>query len=187
MASLAITQYMLAGFCALLVGVTKTGLPGLGILIVPLFAVVLPARVSTGALLPLLMAGDVIAVTYYRRMAVWPRLVRLLPWTAAGIVLGYLAMDRLAEARFRPLLGAVIIVLLAVNFWRERRPNASFPSRWWFAAVMGLLAGITTMFANAAGPVMVIYLLAMGLPRTEFIILSPPRQALVSANSQTIK
>ena len=43
------------------------------------------------------------------------------------------------------------------------------------------------MFANAAGPVMVIYLLAMGLPRTEFIILSPPRQALVSANSQTIK
>jgi uncharacterized membrane protein YfcA len=120
-------------------------------------------------LLPLLIAGDIIAEAYYRRQAVWPRLLRLLPWAAAGIFLGYLAMGRLADSQFRPMLGAVILALLAANLWRERRPAAAFPGRWWFAAVMGLLAGVTTMFANAAGPVMTIYLLAMGLEPAEFI------------------
>ena len=69
------------GVSALLVGVTKTGIPGLGPLIVPLLASVFPARASTGVLLPLLIAADVFAVLRYRRHAVWRHLVRMLPWT----------------------------------------------------------------------------------------------------------
>jgi uncharacterized membrane protein YfcA len=38
-----------------------------------------------------------------------------------------------------------------------------------FAAVMGFMAGLTTMMANAAGPVMIVYLLAMRLPKVEFV------------------
>src|ERR1039458_5650782 len=46
---------------------------------------------------------------------------------------------------------------------------ARLPHSIWFTALMGLLAGFTTMVANAAGPVMVLYLLAVGLPKLAFI------------------
>jgi hypothetical protein len=76
------------------------------------------------------------------------------------------------------VLGALIIAMLAFSFWRERpwedparrtRPLPPIPTAWWFAAAMGLLAGATTMLANAAGPVMLVYLLAMRLPKDEFL------------------
>lgn len=43
------------------------------------------------------------------------------------------------------------------------------PHSAWFAALTGFLAGFTTMVANAAGPVMGLYLLAIGLPKLAFI------------------
>lgn len=154
-----------------MVGLAKTGLPGLGTLVVPLFAMVLPARASTGALLPLLILGDAVAVVYYRRSAVWRHLLGLLPWAAAGIVAGYFLMGRIDDGIMRPALGALVLAMLGVSIWRDfaARGTVSVPTRWWFAAVMGLLAGTTTMVANAAGPVMMIYLLAMRLPKEEFI------------------
>ena len=63
----------------------KTGLPALSTLVVPLFAMVLPARESTGALLPLLILGDAIAVVIYRRSAEWRSLLRLLPWDSSSM------------------------------------------------------------------------------------------------------
>jgi uncharacterized protein len=169
--ALSALQWAIAAACSVMVGLTKTGLPALATLIVPLFAMVLPARASTGALLPLLILGDAIAVVAYRRSAVWPHLLRLLPWAAAGIVAGYLLMGRIDDRIMRPVLGALVLAMLGVSIWRDRaaRGKLSVPTHWWFAAVMGLLAGTTTMVANAAGPVMMIYLLAMRLPKEEFI------------------
>jgi len=61
--------------------------------------------------------------------------------------------------------------MLALDYWREQRKgeNAQIPSYWWFAAVLGLFTGITSMMANCAGPIIIIYLLAMRLPKIEFI------------------
>lgn len=164
-------HWTLAGFCSFLVGLTKTGIPGLGILIVPLFAEVLPARASTGALLPLLILGDVFAVLYYRRHAAWSHLVRLLPWAAVGIVIGWLLMGRIRDAQLKPLLGGIVLFLLALHLWRGRAKggDAPVPSQWWVAAAIGLLAGVTTMLTNAAGAIMVIFLTAMRLPKEEFL------------------
>jgi uncharacterized protein len=171
-------QWAVGVGCALMVGFSKTGMPGLGILFVPLFALVLPARVSTGALLPLLMVGDVVAVLWYHRTALWSHLWRLLPWAGAGIVAGFLLLGRVDDRTLRPVLGALIVVMLCLSLWRERpwenpaartRPQPAIPSAWWFAALLGLLAGTTTMLANAAGPIMLVYLLAMRLPKEEFL------------------
>ena len=169
--SLSTLQWVTAAACSLMVGLTKTGLPALATLIVPLFAMVLPARASTGALLPLLIFGDAIAVLSYRRTAVWRHLVRLLPWAVGGIVIGFFLMGRIDDRIMRPVLGGVVLVMLAASTWRDiaTRGKAAVPTQWWFAAIMGLLAGTTTMVANAAGPVMMIYLLAMRLPKDEFI------------------
>ena len=169
--SLAGWQWALAVVCTLLAGLSKTGIPGVSILFVPLFAMVLPARASTGAMLPLLLVGDLFAISWYRRHAVWAHLVKLLPWAVAGIVAGFFALGAVSDRVLRPLMGALIIVLLSVTFWRDtvKKGAAAIPTAWWFAALMGFLSGATTMLANAAGPVMIVFLLAMRLPKDEFL------------------
>ena len=170
MFNLTVVQWLIVSLSALFFGVSKTGLPGLGILAIPLMANVIPARASTGVVLPMLIFADIFAVAYYHKKAVWPHLVRIIPWAMAGIVVGYLIMGWINDQQLKPVIGLVILVMLALNYWRNSRgEDRPVPNRWWFAACMGLLAGITTMMANAAGPIMIIYLLAMRLPKTEFI------------------
>ena len=156
---------------AVLIGVSKTGLPGIGILAVTLVAVAIPAKQSTGLILPMLIVGDLFAVAFYRRHAVWAHLLRLLPFAVVGILIGYWAMDRLSDRLYSPVIGSIVLVMLAMNYLRTRRATLEqeIPQGWWFPAVMGTLAGVTTMMANAAGPIMVVYLLAMRLPKTGFI------------------
>jgi uncharacterized protein len=164
-------HWVLAAFTALCVGVSKTGIPALGILLAPLFAEVLPARVSTGALLPLLITADAFAVVFWRRHGSWKHLVRLLPWAVVGIAAGFFALGRINDQQMKYVLGAIVIVMLGVHVYREYilGKDASIPNTWWFAAIAGFLGGATTMIANAAGPVMMIYLLSMRLPKEQFI------------------
>lgn len=155
----------------IIIGLSKSGVPGLGILAVPLFASLVPARESTGFILPMLVTGDLIGVALFRQHADWKHLWRLLPWTAVGVLLGWLAMSWLSNRQIRPLIGLTVLAMLALNFWRQRHPDLKdhIPTGRWFSVSIGLLAGSTTMLANAAGPVMNIYLLAMRLPPAAFI------------------
>ncbi len=63
------SAYIIGGLAAFLIGMAKCGVPGLGIMAVPLMAAVFPARESVGALLPILIAGDLIAISFFRRQA----------------------------------------------------------------------------------------------------------------------
>jgi len=163
--------WVVVAVCAVMVGTTKTGMPGLGILIVPLMALVLPTRQSTGILLGILILADLFAVTYHRRNARWGHVVRLLPAAFAGIVAGYFGLKFVNDQQLKPIIGGIVLVMLSVNYWRTRvrGEDAPVPTQWWFAVTLGFMAGVTTMMANAAGPVMIIYLLAMRLPKVEFV------------------
>jgi uncharacterized membrane protein YfcA len=144
----------------------------LGILPVALFANVLPARESTGALLPLLLCGDVIGVTIYRKHASWPHLWRLFPWVIVGVIAGFFALGRVNNAHIQRLIGIILLVMALLYWWRGSQQGdlaSRLPHSLWVAALMGILAGFTTMVANAAGPVMILYLLAIGLPNLIFI------------------
>ncbi|HTX72253.1 MAG TPA: sulfite exporter TauE/SafE family protein [Rectinemataceae bacterium] len=154
---------------ALLTGIAKTGIPGLGMLVVPLIAMAMPVRESTGFLLPILISGDVMAVLYWHRSAHWEHLGRILLWTAAGVVLGFALMRVLSEAVFKPLLGGMIIAFVALDLVRRFAKIELRSESRLFAATIGIAAGAFTMLANAAGPVMTIYLLSMGLPKEEFV------------------
>lgn len=157
--------------CAVLIGLTKSGLPGVGILVVPLAAAVLPARASTGLILPVLIAGDVFALLRHRRHAEWRPMLRLLPAACVGVVVGYRLMGRVTDAQLRPILGGIILGLLVLGWFRARRERDPAPPvfRPGVAVATGLLAGVTTMLANAAGPIMQLYLLGMRLPKAAFI------------------
>jgi hypothetical protein len=161
----------MAAFCS---GLSKTGIAGLGILPMVLFANVLPPRESTGALLPLLLCGDIFGVMYFRTHASWPHLWRLFAWVIVGVVAGYFALDRVNNALVQRMIGVILLVMVTLHWWYGRQKQeddlaARLPHSKWFTALMGILAGFSTMVANAGGPVMVLYFLAIGLPKLVFI------------------
>ena len=136
-----------------------------------IFAFIFGARDATGVLLPLLVVGDVCAICYFGKQAQWNHIQRLLPPTAIGIVFGWQLMKQLPESAFKPLVGFIILSLISLQITRMWRPRwfEKTPHQKWFAASLGILVGITTMLANAAGPVMALYLLAVSLPKWELV------------------
>jgi hypothetical protein len=159
------------------VGLSKTGIAGLGIVAVAFFAVALPAKMSVGVVLPVLITGDICAVALYRRKAVWSHLVYLFPWAIVGVVAGYFALGHIDDSQVGRLIGAILIALTIVQLARRRAQSApdsdadtsGVVQSHVTMALMGVLAGFTTMVANAAGPIMVLYLLSTRLPKVEFI------------------
>jgi uncharacterized protein len=165
-----VTQWILVALAAMVFGVTKTGIPGIGILGIVLVASVMDTKLSTGFVLPLLIMADIVAVAYYRRHAEWKHLFRLMPPALVGIAIGYFLMERIDGGQLRPILGGIVIVLLALDLWRNTRETPpAIPDHWGFAVAVGVVAGITTMLANAAGPLIVLYFLAMKFDKERFI------------------
>jgi uncharacterized membrane protein YfcA len=165
-------QWLLLAVGAVMVGVAKTGVAGLSILFVALFAAALPStKQASGLVLPLLIVGDVVAVFAYRRHMRWSHLARLFPWTAAGVLIGYFALGAISDRTARTLIGAIVLTLAALSYWLRRRPaqDERALAHWGVAAVIGVIAGFTTLVANAAGPLMAIYLVAMRLPKLEYV------------------
>lgn len=162
-------EWFLAELAALLVGIAKTGITGLSLLFVALFASIMPARRSTGVVLPLLILGDIVAFLSYRRHAQWGHVWRLFPWAAAGVVIGSVALGKMDDRTARLAIGVIVIGLAVMHLIRRARPGPEGEHARWFAPMIGVLAGFTTIVSNAAGPLMVIYLLAMRLPKMEYM------------------
>jgi len=171
MLHLDLVGWVVVSLCAIMVGIMKTGIPGLGILVVSLMPIAIPARQSVGLLLGILILGDLFAIVYHRRNARWGHVLRLLPAAFAGIVAGYFGLKGVNDQQLKPIIGGIVLMMLGVNYWwtRAKGQDTPVPTQWWFAVGLGFLAGVTTMMANAAGPIMIIYLLAMRLPKVEFV------------------
>lgn len=154
---------------AVIWGLSKSGIHGISIIAVPLMAYIFGSKPSTGVVLPMLILADLMAVKYYSRHAQWGYLLKLLPWTMVGVILGTWIGDQLDERSFKKLMATVIVVSVVTMYLWERRKGDRVPDYWWFAAFMGVAAGFTTMVGNLAGGIVTIYLLAMHLPKDQFI------------------
>ncbi len=162
-------EWALAVLAALIVGISKSGIGGLGMLAVAIFAHLMPAKQATGMVLPLLCVGDIVAAGTYRQHASWKHIRRLFPWTAAGVVLGYFALDLVNERQAQVMVGAIVLSLVGMHWLRRRFYGHEAEHGAWFPPTIGVLAGFTTLVANAAGPLMVVYMLAMRLPKMDFV------------------
>ena len=146
------------------IGMAKTGLGGLGMVVVPVMANIFGAKSSTGILLILLILADFFGVRYYHMHADIRQLVKLIPSTIFGILTGVLIGDILSDVDFQFLLGAVIIsgaliMVIKVDIKENKL----------FSIAVGFLGGFITMIGNAAGPIMSIYFLSMGFDKNKFI------------------
>ncbi|MDR1121892.1 MAG: sulfite exporter TauE/SafE family protein [Dysgonamonadaceae bacterium] len=163
-------DWVLLFMCALLIGMSKTGIQGITLLAIPFMAINFGAKPSTGLILPMLCFSDLIAVFYYRRMAEWKYVFKLLPAAVVGFFVA-IAVDKLIPAdEFRLLMAFCIFTGIAVMLWMEKKKkDAKMFTSWWYAPLFGLMGGFTTMIGNAAGPVMSVYLLSMRLPKYSFV------------------
>jgi uncharacterized protein len=167
-------QWICAVLGAFMVGVSKAGITGLSILSVALFTHVFPSsKQASGLVLPLLIFGDFVAVLSYRAHTQWRYLWKLMPWTAAGVVLGYFALGHISDRTARIMIGVIIVSLCVLGYWRRyftvQTQQTAGTWHWTLAAAMGVVAGFITLVANAAGPLMAIYLIAMRLPKMQFV------------------
>lgn len=167
---LSLTQWVLLGLCGILIGMAKTGLSGVGLMVVPILANAFGGRPSVGLLLPILIFADIFAVAWYSRHAEWKHVLRLIPWAFTGIIVATLVGKSISDTTFNKLLAAIVTLGIVVLVWRDLRSGKmQIPKSKWFAAGLGLLGGFTTMIGNAAGPVMALYLLSMRLPKNSYI------------------
>lgn len=138
-------EWVVLVVAALAVGVTKTAMPALGTIPVALFATVLPAKESTGAVLGLLLVGDVVAVAIYHSHADWA-LRKLIPSVLAGVLLGVVVLWFADDAAVRRVIGGILVFLVllstALTLGRRRGGGAAGPPgartalraasrRWW--------------------------------------------------------
>ncbi|WP_366181196.1 sulfite exporter TauE/SafE family protein [Actinomyces timonensis] len=176
---------------ALLVGLSKTALPGVTTIAVAMLAQVLPAKESTGVMLLLLLSGDLPAIWAYRRDADAVMLKRLLPAVACGVLIGALFLRAASDDLMRRVIGWLLIVLIVITLAQRgrgrrrggpaaRAASGGAPSSGTGSdsragsspvarMVHGALAGFSTMVANAGGPVTSLYFLACRYPVKAFL------------------
>jgi uncharacterized protein len=163
-------QWLLLFFCAMLIGLSKVGVPGVSLFVVPVLALIFGGKASTGILLPVLMMADWFGVGYYHRHAQWNYLLKLFPWSFAGIGIALWVGEVIDDEWFKNIIAILVFICIGLLLWKDvKRGGTIFPDTWWFAAAMGILGGFATMIGNVAGPIFAIYLLAMHLPKNNFI------------------
>ena len=163
---LALWQWMLGAFCALSIGLAKTGMPGVGTMVAPLMVLAVgDARYAAAWTLPILSTADIFAVAYWRRHADTRKLFSLIPWVAAGMLAGAAALT-LNELVLRRMVGAVVVTMLILQIVRRLKPEGRVEGN---APLFGIATGFATTIANAAGPVMNMYLLSRRLSKEQFV------------------
>ncbi len=163
------THWFLILLAAFIIGLAKAGLKGIDMMNVTIMAIVFGGKASTGIVLPLLCAADIGAVIYYNRHAQWLHFWKLMPWMIIGILIGVYVGKDMNESLFRKVMAVIIALTVIIMIILEIRKSALIPTNKFFVANMGLISGFTTMIGNLAGAFSNIYLLAMRLPKNDFI------------------
>lgn len=162
-------NWSLAFLAALILGMGKAGIKGLGVLIVTIMAILFGGKASTGILIPLMVVADILAVFYYNRHTQWKFLLKILPTMVLGVLVGVWFGNDISEKLFRQIMAVFIILTVIMMVWMDQKKNKTVPTHWLFASSMGLLSGITSMIGNLAGSFANIYFLAIRLPKNQFI------------------
>ena len=164
--------WALLAVAAVVVGLSKTAIPGSATIAVAIFAAVMPAKQSTGTILLLLILADLFAITIYRHDVNWRALLRLAPAVLVGVLLGVGFLAVADDVWVKRTIGVILLTVIAFTLlrrWLVRSATADDRPHRLAAATYGTLGGFTTMVANSAGPVMSMYFLAARFSVKEFL------------------
>lgn len=164
--------YLVAIPAVIIYGVAKGGFAGgLGVLAVPLMALIVSPLQAAAILLPILCVMDLVALWTYRGRWVWSELKIIVPALLLGIAIGTLLFSQMSPAVIRLMLGTVAIAFTAHHYLQTLQANSGVPQQ--YGPVAGVFAatvsGFTSFIAHAGGPPLGMYLLRRGLDRTAFV------------------
>lgn len=152
----------------ILVGLSKGGFQGIGLLALPLMALVISPIRAAAIMLPMMILQDTVAVWAYRRS--WDRrnLLILLPSAIGGVAVGYVLAEYVSDPGVALAVGLLSIGFAARQLLAEQgaapsraeRPGGVVSGWFW-----GILTGFTSMIGNAGGPTFQVYVLPQRLPR----------------------
>lgn len=163
--------YALALLAALCIGLSKAGFSGISMVSVVLLADIYGSKASVGLALPLLIAADLMAYPAFLKYGSWRPVWKLLGPALLGIAVGWWVLGGISEITARRVIGGCVLVMVALQVFR-RWQAAGFDGlagSKGFGLGAGVLGGFATMLANAAGPVIQLYLLARRVPKMELI------------------
>lgn len=162
---------LLASIAAVCIGLSKAGLSGTATLNVVLMAQAFGAKASVGLVLPLLIVADFMGYFINRHGGSWRKILPMVPPAIVGVIIGYFLLGKIDNSAARTVIGWLIIGLLAFNLLlnARRQDFIALTEHKAFSWSMGLCAGVVTMLANAAGPVMTVYLLSQRLEKKEHL------------------
>jgi uncharacterized membrane protein YfcA len=162
------TAFILAALAALLVGLSKGGLPSIGMLGVPLLSLVMPPVQAAVLLLPIFVISDIAGVYLYRRDYSAANLRLLIPAGILGVVLGWLTASMVSDRVITFLIGAMGVAF-CLNLWLRKQGDApaqpARPLKGWF---WGTVAGFTSFISHSGAPPFQVYMLPQKLPRAAF-------------------
>lgn len=163
--------WVMAFAAAVCAGLSKSGFGPFGLLTILFMTEVAPARESTGLVLPLLLMADILSVLSFHEHGSWKVLRALLPATLAGIVTGWWIMPRIPADFFGHALGWIILGLIGIILVQRLRPQllTRITEHPGLGLTCGWAAGVTTMIANAAGPITAFYFLSQRFPKMTMV------------------
>lgn len=166
--------YGLALVAALCIGLSKAGFSGISMVSVFLLADLYGAKASVGLALPLLIVADILAYPAFMRHGSWRPVWKLLIPTVIGLLVGWWMLGATSDQNVRRVIGGCILLMVSLQAFRQLRPAwfIGLAEAQFFGIAAGVLGGWATMLANAAGPVIQLYLLARKLPKMELIGIS---------------
>ena len=146
-------------FLGFMIGLAKGGFGGLGALLTPLLALVVPVALAVGVLLPMLMVGDVFALYMYWKEWDLALVKRMLPAGIVGALAGTFLLSWLPPDGLRIILGIFVLVVVAYKFLSDRIQAIRYEPRPWHAPAAGFLSGVASGMFNSGGPPFNSYLL----------------------------
>ena len=159
---------------AVCVGLAKSGFTGISLVSVFLFADLFGAKNSVGLVLPLLIIADLTVYPAFREHGSWKPVWKMLPPALVGLAVGYWVLTVINDEQARHGIGLSVLVMVAVQVLRSWKPLAfdTMAHSRGFGIAAGVTGGMATMIANAAGPVIQLFLLSKRIPKMELIGIS---------------
>jgi len=164
-----------------LVGAGKGGIPIVGMLGVPVLALVIPPGLAAGLLLPVYVVSDMFGLWAYRKDYDARVLAIALPGALAGIGVGWATASIVPEAAVRVLIGVIglafaLNLLMRRGVMAEPRPPRVGPGLFW-----GAMTGFTSFVSHAGAPPWQVFTLPLGLSRSVFAGTSTIAFAVINA------